>query len=154
MAEALTEPDLKKSRKLVQSAALAGKEHGASTLFELKQLDRSLKFATGKTLEYFLPAYFRSGVFKIHPSGCSSSWADQLEPWDYRPLLRIVGDREKSQNAVQCFLLSRLRAVELSDPHHILWRVAQLGIEHAGFKTFVAALTVTMNAWKGFLGLI
>ena len=117
-------------------------------------MDRSLKFATGKSLCYFLPTYFNDGVFKIHPTGCSSSWANQLEPWDSRPLLRIVGDREKSQNALQCFLCSRLRAVELSDPHHILWRVAQLGIEHAGLKDIAAAFTITMNAWKGFLGLL
>ena len=153
LATALTEPDDENSTKLLKAAAKIGKETGQTILFDLKQLDWSLKFATGKTLCYFLPSYFDAGVFKMHPTGCSSSWAGQLVAWDERPLLRVVGDRERSQNAVQCFLCSRLRAVELSDPHHILWRVAQLSIEHAGFKSIVAALTVSMNAWKGFLRL-
>ena len=146
LAAALLEPDDENSGKLLKVAAKVGHEKGKTILFDLKQLQRSLKFATGKDLCYFLPSYFKTSVYSI-TAGCSSSWS--LEPWDERPLLRIVGDRERSQNALQCFLLSRLRTIELSDPHHILWRVAQLGIEHAGFKSIVAALTVAMNAWKG-----
>ena len=153
LARALMEPDDNNCVKELRAAVKVAKESGSSIMQELKLLDRTLKFATGKSLKFFLPKYFNAGVFKMNPTGCRSSWSEQLEPWDARPLLRIVGDRERSQNALQCFLCSRLRAVEVSDPHHILWRVAQLGIEHAGFKNIVAALTVTMNAWKGFLGL-
>ena len=153
LAQALMEPDDAQSLKYLKKAARAGKEHGQNTLFEIKQLNSLIGLALGSDLTHFLPEYFKHGVIPLLP-GCCSSYQDQLRPWDERPLLRIVGDREKSQNAMQTFLCSRLRALELSDPHHILWRVAQLGIEHAGFKNHVAALTVTANAWKGYFTLL
>ena len=145
----MLEPDDANSLKYLRQAARAGKEPGHHTLYELKQLDSLIALALGADLTHFVPTYFKDGAFPLMPGSCSS-YQDQLPPWDDRPLLRIVGDREKSQNAMQTFACSRLRALELSDPHHILWRVAQLGIEHAGFKSHVAALTVTAKVWKGY----
>ena len=97
-------------------------------------------------------AYFKDGVRAMTP-GCFSSGLLKLERlWSDAPLLRVVSDRDSTMSNVQTFLISRLRALEVSDPCHILWRCAQLAIEHAGFKSSVATLTVAMNAWKGFLG--
>ena len=147
LCAALLEPDDDNAKAKLKKAAHVGKAAGQAVLSEMKQLNRLLGVGIGTDLAYFVPTYFAEKVYRLSPS--CNSWAHQLAPWDERPLLRIVGDREKSQNAMQSFLCSRLRAMELSDPHHILWRVAQLGIEHAGFKDLVAALTVTANAWKG-----
>ena len=61
----------------------------------------------------------------------------------------MVLDREKSGNVVQGMLATRLRALEVSDPFHILWRIAMLGVDRAGCKGIVALLTAAINAWKG-----
>ena len=127
-------------------------KEGKTTVHEVQQLDKQCLTAFGEGLARFVPSYFKDGVKRMSP-GCFSSGLLKLEcPWSDAPLLRLVSDRESSMNNVQTFLISRLRAVEISDPCHILWRCAQLAIEHAGFKSSVATLTVAMNAWKGILG--
>ena len=130
------------------------RDTGKATLHELQQLDRQCTVALGKGLSRFVPTYFKDGVRAMAP-GCFSPGPGQLlldVPWEKAPLLRLVSDREGSCSACQTFLSSRLRALEVSDPCHVLWRCAQLGIEHAGYKGAVATLTVAMNAWKGRLG--
>lgn len=127
-------------------------KEGKTTVHEVQQLDKQCVTAFGEGLARFVPSYFKDGVKRMSP-GCFSSGLLKLEcPWSDAPLLRLVSDRESSMNNVQTFLISRLRAVEISDPCQILRRCAQLAIEHAGFKSSEATLTVAMNAWKGILG--
>jgi len=112
--------------------------------------EHAMRHCFGEGLSRFRPSYFKERFFRLRPD--CNSWAAELEPWSERKLLRIVTDREKSANGMQSFLCSRLRALEVSDPCHILWRIAVLGVEHAGYKGAAATLTVAMNAWKGSLG--
>lgn len=109
------------------------KDRHMATVHEVKMLDRLCGLAFGDGLARFIPTYFASGVSCLSP-GCLK--ADGLVPWTDRPLLRVVADREKAGNAAQGYLCSRLRALEVSDPFHILWRVALNAIQQAGCRGF------------------
>ena len=49
-------------------------------------------------------------------------------------MLRILTDREKVGGAMVGYLCSRLRAMEVNDPAHILWRICLLAIDASGLK--------------------
>lgn len=129
-------------------------DKGKACMHEVQQLDKQCLTLFGEGLARFVPTYFKEGgAVSMHPGCFNQGGPLQLvQKWSEAPLLRLVTDRDASVNAAQLFLASRLRAVEVSDPCHILWRTAQLGVEHSGFKGAVATLTIAMNAWKGPLG--
>ena len=152
LASILMQTNADEAQQALKKLRRSKNKEGKATLHEVQQLDKQCITAFGEGLGRFVPSYFTGGVQKMTP-GCFSSGLLKLERlWSDAPLLRVVSDRDSTMSNVQTFLISRLRALEVSDPCHILWRCAQLAIEHAGFKSSVATLTVAMNAWKGFLG--
>ena len=72
---------------------------------------------------------FASGVTCLRPGKFDDG---MLPPLADRPMVRLVADREKAGSAAQAFLCTRLRAMEVSDPFHILWRCALNGVNAAG----------------------
>ncbi len=98
------------------------------TVHEVQKLDKQCPTAFGEGLVRSVPSYFKDGVKKMS-TGCFSSGLQLECPCSDAPL-----------GSASQFQTSSLRAV------------AQLGIEHAGFKSSVATFTVAMNAWKGILG--
>jgi len=149
LASILWEKDEGDAQQAFKKAKLQNTQKGKASLHEVQQLDRQCVVAFGIGLKRFVPSYFAAGVREMAPGCCSSGQLVFDTPFEAAPLLRITSDREASMNNAQTFLLSRVRAVEVSDPCHVLWRCAQLGLEHAGYKGAVATLTVAMNAWKG-----
>jgi hypothetical protein len=115
--------------KVLKKAHKEAKGEHLSTVHEVKMLDRLCGLALGNGLARFIPSYFAGGVSCLRP-GCFK--AEGLVPWAERPLLRLAADREKAGNAAQGYLCSRLRALEVSDPFHILWRIALNAIKEAG----------------------
>ena len=149
LASILWEKDADDAQQAFKKAKFRNTQAGKASLHEVQQIDRHCMIAFGTGLKKFVPSYFAAGVCNLAP-GCYSSGQLVLStPFEEAPLLRITSDREACMNNAQTFLMSRIRAVEVSDPCHVLWRCAQLGLEHAGYKGAVATLTVAMNAWKG-----
>ena len=133
LADLLTQRDAGTAMKVLKKVHPETKGGHMATVHEVKMLDRLCGLAFGVGLARFVPSYFASGVSCLRP-GCLK--ADGLAPWADRPLLRVVADREKAGNAAQGYLCSRLRALEVSDPFHILWRIALNAINEAGCQGF------------------
>ena len=133
LADLLTQRDAGTAMKVLKKVHQEAKGGHMATVHEVKMLDRRCGLAFGVGLARFVPSYFASGVSCLRP-GCLK--ADGLAPWADRPLLRVVADREKAGNAAQGYLCSRLRALEVSDPFHILWRIALNAIKEAGCQGF------------------
>ena len=121
------------------------KKDQSGTVMEIKQLDRACLIAFGQGLERFIPSYFAGGVTCL----CPGTDLGPLPPLHQRPMLRIVSDRETSNTAAQAYLTSRCRVLEVTDPFHILWRIALQGLNKAGCRGTLAILTTAINAWKG-----
>ena len=117
LADILGEQDKNTARNQFHKLHKQEKNERVSTVFEVRQLDHLCLIALGNGLAQFKPAYFQSGVVCMKPG----SVYDGLLPRQStvpRKLLRLVADREKTGSGAQSFLCSRLRALEVCDPHH------------------------------------
>ena len=123
--------DTSTARAQLRAMHAHSKQGNTTTVMEIRQLDMLCNIAFGEGLQRFKPGYFTSGVTCLRPGSLRCA---ALPPLEQRPMLRLVADREKAGNAAQGYLCSRLRALEVSDPFHILWRIALNGINAAGCK--------------------
>jgi hypothetical protein len=129
LSSILTARDTSTAVTCLKNLTKTFKTDRSATIFEIRQLDMCCHIAFGEGLERFIPPYFAGGVTRLRPGHFPDV---QLPPLAARPMLRIVSDREKAANAAQGFLTSRLRALEVADPFHVLWRIALNGIKAAG----------------------
>ena len=130
LAAILCQADHSTGIKALKAMEREQKKDAAGTLLEIKMLDRSCIVGFGQGLEKFIPSYFASGVTCLQPG----SVLGPLPPLHQRPMLRLVSDREATNNAAQGYITSRCRALEVIDPFHILWRICLQGLNKSGCR--------------------
>ena len=143
----MTEPDRVTATTKLKKLRRSWKTAKSQSLHEIRSIDKVVSIPTKQGVAQYKPEYFSKGFFKLCP-GALESDAD-LQPLCARPMLRLVSDREKVGQSVSGYLCSRLRAMELDDMFHILWRIVILFIDSAGCKEVVGILTAAINMWKG-----
>ena len=111
-------------------------QNRASSVQELRMLDRLCRIGCGHGVSGFTPEYFADGPKPLRPGQFQKLLTSEvgLPPFEKRKFLRVVVDREKVGGAFVGFLTSRVRCMEVNDPAHILWRICILAVQAAGLK--------------------